>query len=114
MRRPLIVNGFMATGKSTIGGLVAQAAGRPFIDLDRAIESEGRETIDSLFATRGEAAFRALERACLTRILAEAESASEPPVIAVGGGALGLSRSRDFEQAARAQSIAMRVVMCGR
>jgi len=88
MRRPLILNGFMATGKSTIGGLVAQATGRPFIDLDRAIESEGRETIDRLFATRGEASFRALERACLTRVLAEAESAAEAPVIAVGGGAL--------------------------
>ena len=88
MRRPLVLNGFMATGKSTVGALVARATGRPFIDLDRAIESEAGESVESLFATRGEAAFRGLERACLTRILAEAVASAEPPVIAVGGGAL--------------------------
>ncbi len=78
----------MATGKSTVGALVAQATGRPFIDLDRTLESEAGASIESLFATRGEAAFRALERACLERVLNEATSAAEAPVIAVGGGAL--------------------------
>jgi shikimate kinase / 3-dehydroquinate synthase len=91
MRRPLILNGFMATGKSTVGALVAQTTGRPFIDLDRALESETGASVESLFATRGEAAFRALERACLERVLSEATRTAEPPVIAVGGGAL-LSR----------------------
>src|SRR6478609_5853123 len=88
MRRPLILNGFMATGKSTVGALVARTTGRPFIDLDRAIEQEAGASIESLFATRGEAAFRALERACLSRVLSEATRAPEAPVIAVGGGAL--------------------------
>jgi len=78
----------MATGKSTVGALVAQAAGRPFIDLDRAIESETGSSIENLFAIRGEAAFRALERACLERTLSEAQRAARAPVIAVGGGAL--------------------------
>ncbi|HYQ29354.1 MAG TPA: 3-dehydroquinate synthase, partial [Polyangiaceae bacterium] len=91
MRRPLILNGFMATGKSTVGALVARTTGRPFIDLDHAIESETGASIESLFATRGEAAFRALERRCLERVLSEATAAAEAPVIAVGGGAL-LSR----------------------
>ncbi len=58
MRRPLILNGFMATGQSTVGALVARTTGRPFIDLDRAIESEAGASIENLFATRGEAAFR--------------------------------------------------------
>jgi shikimate kinase / 3-dehydroquinate synthase len=91
MRRPLILNGFMATGKSTVGALVAQTTSRPFIDLDRTIEREAGASIESLFATRGEAAFRALERACLERVLNQATSAEQAPVIAVGGGAL-LSR----------------------
>ena len=91
MRRPLILNGFMATGKSTVGALVAHACGRPFLDLDRAIEAETGSSVESLFATRGEVAFRQLERACLTRLLSDATSAPLSPVIAVGGGAL-LSR----------------------
>lgn len=88
MHRPLVLNGFMATGKSTIGALVAEAAQRPFIDLDRVLESEAGASIESLFASRGESAFRALERICLTRVLTEAQGASQAPVIAVGGGAL--------------------------
>jgi len=88
MRRPLIVNGFMATGKSTVGARVAHATGRPFIDLDQAIEAETGSTIERLFATRGEAGFRGAERACFLRVLSEATSAAQPPVIAVGGGAL--------------------------
>src|SRR5437879_2951400 len=88
MRRPLIVSGFMATGKSTVGELVARGAERPFIDLDRLIETEAGASVETLFATRGESAFRSLERACLLRILQEAAGASQAPVIAVGGGAL--------------------------
>ena len=88
MQRPLILNGFMATGKSTVGALVAQSTGRPLIDLDHAIETEAGTSIESLFATRGEAAFRALERACLERVLNEAARSTRAPVISVGGGAL--------------------------
>ena len=88
MRRPLILNGFMASGKSTVGALVAQRAERPFIDLDRAIELEAGQSVETLFATGGEAAFRSLERAHLTRIFDRAPSGEHAPVIAVGGGAL--------------------------
>ena len=88
MRRPLILNGFMASGKSTVGALVARRAGRRFIDLDRAIEAEAQASVETLFSTRGEAAFRSLERACLTRVLADARGVAQAPVIAVGGGAL--------------------------
>jgi shikimate kinase len=37
MLRPLVINGFMATGKSTVGAMVARAAERPFIELDRVV-----------------------------------------------------------------------------
>jgi shikimate kinase/3-dehydroquinate synthase len=88
MRRPLILNGFMATGKSTVGAQLARQVGRPFIDLDRAIEQEAGASVESLFSTRGEAEFRNIERACLTRVLGAARGVPDAPVIAVGGGAL--------------------------
>ncbi|MEO6603403.1 MAG: 3-dehydroquinate synthase [Polyangiaceae bacterium] len=88
MRRPLILNGFMATGKSTVGALVARTAGRPFIDLDRVVEVEAGASVESVFASQGEAKFRDLERGCLTRILNDAASSTPAPVVAVGGGAL--------------------------
>jgi shikimate kinase/3-dehydroquinate synthase len=88
MRRPLVLNGFMATGKSTVGALVAQSTGRRFVDLDATIEAEAGQLVENLFATRGEAAFRGLERVTLSRILDQALGDPLPPVIAVGGGAL--------------------------
>ena len=88
MRRPLILNGFMATGKSTVGAQVARLTDRPFIDLDQVVEAEAGASVESVFATQGEAKFRGLERACLSRILDEAKRAARAPVIAVGGGAL--------------------------
>lgn len=81
---PLLLNGFMGTGKSTVGRLVAARAGLPFVDLDDAIAEEAGESVPSIFATRGEPGFRALEAAALRRLLA----APGPRVIALGGGAL--------------------------
>ncbi|WP_437669283.1 3-dehydroquinate synthase [Sorangium sp. So ce131] len=81
---PLLLTGFMGTGKSTVGRLAAQRAGLPFLDLDDAIVEEAGESVPSLFASRGEAGFRALEAAVLRRLLA----APGPRVIALGGGAL--------------------------
>jgi len=84
LSRPLLVSGFMATGKSTVGPLVAALAGVPFLDLDAAIEAAAGRTVAEVFAESGEAAFRALEAEVLSQELAR----SEPRVIALGGGAL--------------------------
>ncbi|WP_437933449.1 3-dehydroquinate synthase [Sorangium sp. So ce341] len=81
---PLLLTGFMGTGKSTVGRIAAARAGLPFIDLDDAIAAEAGESVPSLFAARGEAGFRALEAAALRRLLAT----RGPRVIALGGGAL--------------------------
>jgi len=89
MRRPLILNGFMASGKSTVGRLVAQRAGRAFIDLDERIEDRCGLAVSDIFAQRGESEFRRLEAQALDEIL----DAGEPAVVAVGGGAL-LARAR--------------------
>lgn len=87
MQRPLLLSGFMATGKSTVGRLVAARVGRPFVDLDTRLQARLGRKIADFFAERGEAAFRVEERAELERVLAEA-SPEAPPVVALGGGAL--------------------------
>jgi shikimate kinase / 3-dehydroquinate synthase len=87
MRRPLLLSGFMATGKSTVGRLLAQRAGRPFIDLDLALERRLGLKIPEFFAKHGEAAFRVEERQEIERALAESRP-DAAPLIALGGGAL--------------------------
>ncbi|HUZ88161.1 MAG TPA: shikimate kinase [Candidatus Baltobacterales bacterium] len=70
----------MGCGKSVVGVLVAQRAGAPFHDLDLLIESEAGMSISEIFATRGEAAFRAQESRLLPTALAPGA------VVAIGGG----------------------------
>ncbi|TMC69952.1 MAG: shikimate kinase [Chloroflexi bacterium] len=71
----------MGCGKSVVGVLVAQRAGAPFHDLDFVIENEVGMPISEIFATRGEAAFRAIESQLLPRVL------QPGAVVALGGGA---------------------------
>jgi len=51
----------MATGKSTVGRLLAEQCGRPYVDLDAEIEHATGRPVATLFAERGEPAFRAIE-----------------------------------------------------
>ena len=71
----------MGCGKSVVGVLVARRAGAPFHDLDFVIESEAGMSISDIFATRGEAAFRAMESRLLPTLL------QPGAVVALGGGA---------------------------
>jgi shikimate kinase len=72
----------MGSGKSVVGAIMAQRAGALFNDLDLMIEREAGMPIPEIFATGGEAAFRALEARLLP-------SALEPGcVVALGGGSL--------------------------
>ncbi|HEV8550899.1 MAG TPA: bifunctional shikimate kinase/3-dehydroquinate synthase, partial [Polyangiaceae bacterium] len=87
MRRPLLLSGFMATGKSTVGRLLAERTGRPFVDLDARLAARLGSTIPEYFARAGEASFRAEEQAELRRVLAGPGDAPAP-VVALGGGAL--------------------------
>ncbi len=86
MRRPLLVSGFMASGKSSVGKRAAEVAGRPFIDLDARIEARFGMPIARLFAERGEAVFRDAEQEELARLLAG--EGGPAPVVALGGGCL--------------------------
>src|SRR5450759_3556004 len=80
--KPLALVGFMGSGKSVVGALVAQRIDAPFHDLDRMIEGEAGMPISEIFANGGEAAFRALE----TRVLPTALELGS--VVALGGGTL--------------------------
>lgn len=77
----IILTGFMGTGKSTVGRLVADRLGLPFVDTDAEIERR-HGPIPRIFAGAGEAHFRALER----ELVGELASSDEPRVIATGGG----------------------------
>lgn len=72
----------MGAGKSTVGPGLAARLGRPFVDTDHEVEASAGRTIAELFASEGEAAFRARER---TAIDAASEDAA---VVALGGGAI--------------------------
>lgn len=81
--RNIVITGFMGTGKTTVGQLVAAQLNREFIDTDAEIVRRTGRSIPSIFAQDGEATFRALEgRLC--RFL----GAHRGFVIATGGGML--------------------------
>ena len=86
----IILCGFMATGKTTVGRALAEMLGLRFVDTDEMIEARAGKTIAEIFASDGEAWFRDLEAEVCTS-LAFAHDASTPPkgaVIASGGGSL--------------------------
>lgn len=77
----LYLVGFMGTGKSTVGRHAAQRLGFAFLDSDREIEQLQGRAISEIFATRGEAAFREMEREFV-----EHGHPATRQVVACGGG----------------------------
>src|ERR1051325_11166969 len=73
--------GFMGTGKSSVGRLVADGLHFTFLDTDRVIEARAGKTIREIFEQEGEPAFRELER----RIVEELARRNKT-VISTGGG----------------------------
>ncbi|MEO8287406.1 MAG: shikimate kinase [Chloroflexota bacterium] len=83
MKPNLVLVGFMGTGKSTVGQIIAQRLGLPFIDTDTLIEAESGLRVRDIFLIHGEAHFRALESEACRKL-----SAQGGRVIAPGGGAI--------------------------
>jgi shikimate kinase len=71
----------MATGKSTVGKLLAEKLQRQFIEMDELIEQKENRKITDIFAAKGEAYFRKLE----TTLLAEI-ALKQNFVVSCGGG----------------------------
>lgn len=83
MATNIVITGFMGTGKSSVGRLVAERLGRSFVDMDLLIEEREECSIAEIFATKGEQYFRSLERDLCLELSAQSDL-----VIATGGGAL--------------------------
>ncbi len=79
----IYLTGFMASGKSTIGPIVANVIGYDFVDIDRAIEQAVGKSVNQIFLESGEDHFRTLERELVA-------SLSKKPnhVISLGGGTI--------------------------
>jgi shikimate kinase len=79
---PIFLVGFMASGKSTVGRILAARLGWEFRDLDRVIADEAARTIPEIFSAEGEDGFRRREADALRRV-----ATLRRTVIATGGGA---------------------------
>ena len=77
--------GFMASGKTTIGRLLADELGWSFADLDQDIEGAQGASISQIFDTRGETEFRTVEKEAVRRRVSEVVR-GKPMVLALGGG----------------------------
>ncbi len=78
--------GFMASGKTTIGRLLAHELGWSFADADEDIEAQQGSSIEEIFDTRGETAFRKIEQEVIRQRVGEVARGT-PMVLALGGGA---------------------------
>ena len=82
MRGPLALVGYMGSGKTTVGRILAGNLGLEFVDLDRTLVKRAGRSIAEIFAEHGEDHFRDLEH----RVLRDALRGRPPSVLACGGG----------------------------
>ena len=99
-RRVIYLLGFMGSGKSTVGKLLANTLGWRFIDLDTIIEAGQGLTIREIFENSGEPFFRQVERAALVEA-----SKAEPAVIALGGGTFAQPPNVDLIRDSRGTTV---------
>jgi shikimate kinase len=93
MTPKLVLTGFMATGKSSVGPLVARQLGWEFVDVDSVIVARAGKTIAKIFTDHGEAHFRRLEREVVAHLTSDRRlcpncHGPHPEVISTGGGVL--------------------------
>jgi shikimate kinase len=89
----IVLVGFMGSGKTTVGRLLAEMTGLPLVDMDTLIEERAGKTINEIFAEEGEAHFRQLERTLVKEL-----SGQEDQIISTGGGiVLNPDNITDFE-----------------
>ncbi len=87
--RRIVLVGFMGSGKTTVGRLLARELHWGFLDMDRRVEELCGLSIPEIFASRGEASFRQHER----EVALEARGL-EDHVVAAGGGAFAEAATR--------------------
>ncbi len=77
----IFIVGFMGSGKTTLGRVLAEKLNLTFIDLDHFIEEKHKHSIASIFSLVGDEGFRKIEKVCLHEVFAK-----ENIVVATGGG----------------------------
>lgn len=88
--RLIVLVGMMASGKTSVGRLLAQRLNLPFLDADHEIEAAAHMTVPEIFARHGEPYFRSGEKRVIARLLA-----TGPAVLATGGGAFMNGETRE-------------------
>jgi shikimate kinase len=87
----VILTGFMGTGKSIVGKLLASRLNFTFCDLDAVIVAQEGKSINSIFSSMGECYFRTVESSVLQHVL---QLSSQ--VVSTGGGAVIKKENRDL------------------
>src|ERR1700694_2898799 len=87
------LTGFMGSGKSTVGRLLAAQLAWHFADLDTEIERHTGLPISQIFEQKGEPVFRDIEYECLARVLGRTSERDARVVLALGGGTFAQTRN---------------------
>jgi shikimate kinase len=90
MKKHLILIGFMGTGKTSVGKMVAKQLGMEHVDTDQMIERDQNSSIPNIFANYGELTFRNME----TGAIEQAVYNTHPSIITTGGGIVLRSENR--------------------
>ena len=93
MEKNLTLTGMMGVGKTTIGKRLAKKLSYDFVDIDKIIEKQERESISSIFRNKGEDYFRKIEKQLTIMELKKNNS-----VISLGGGAFLNSTIRQYSK----------------
>lgn len=91
--KSIVLVGFMGSGKSALGRIIAGKLGMPHSDMDQLIQSRAGMTISEIFAGSGEEAFRDMETDLLRELAAPGR---EPAVYSTGGGVVMRPENREL------------------
>lgn len=94
---PIVLVGVPGAGKTTVGKLLAKSLHLEFFDSDLVIEKRAGKSVSDIFTQDGEAVFRTLEKEVIAELIE-----SKGAIVALGGGALGNTDTRNLVKQATA------------
>ncbi|MGC8511952.1 MAG: shikimate kinase [Acidimicrobiales bacterium] len=93
----VVLMGFMGAGKTTVGCMLAEKLGLPFVDIDILVEQRSGRRVRDIFSEDGETEFRRLEHETIVEVLSGTDA-----VVALGGGAVEHPGTREALRSATA------------